>query len=97
MTWTQVYDPLGHWWLSTLVAALPVIVLLGALALLRLKAHWAALLGLAASEHHYRARGHAAAGRLDEMRKEGVTTVTCEFCNQSYLFDEADLDRIRAA
>jgi molecular chaperone Hsp33 len=34
---------------------------------------------------------------LEDMRKEGVTTVTCEFCNQSYLFDEADLDRIRAA
>jgi lactate permease len=49
MTWTQVYDPLGHWWLSTLVAAVPVIVLLGALARLRLKAHWAALLGLATS------------------------------------------------
>jgi len=44
-----VYDPLGHWWLSTLVAALPVVVLLGALAVLRIKAHWAALLGLAAS------------------------------------------------
>ena len=49
MTWTQAYDPLGHWWLSTLVAALPVVVLLGALAILRLKAHWAALFGLAAS------------------------------------------------
>src|SRR5258708_27624634 len=35
--------------MSTLVAALPVVVLLGALALLRIKAHWAALLGLAAS------------------------------------------------
>jgi molecular chaperone Hsp33 len=34
---------------------------------------------------------------LEDMRKEGVTTVTCEFCNQSYLFDEADIDRIRAA
>ena len=22
MTWTQVYDPAGHWWLSTLIAAL---------------------------------------------------------------------------
>ncbi len=49
MPWTQTYDPLGHWWLSTLVAALPVLVLLGALAIFRVKAHWAALLGLAAS------------------------------------------------
>jgi lactate permease len=49
VTWNQNYDPLGHWWLSTLIAALPVVVLLGALAVLRIKAHWAALLGLAAS------------------------------------------------
>ena len=49
MTWTQNYDPFGHWWLSTLVAALPVVVLLGALAILRMKAHFAALLGLATS------------------------------------------------
>lgn len=49
MPWTQTYDPLGHWWLSTLVASLPVLVLLGALAIFRIKAHWAALLGLAAS------------------------------------------------
>jgi lactate permease len=32
MSWTQAYDPLGHWWLSTLVAALPILVLLGLLA-----------------------------------------------------------------
>jgi lactate permease len=49
MPWTQVYDPLGRWWLSTLVAALPVVVLLSALAIFRIKAHWAALIGLAAS------------------------------------------------
>ena len=49
VTWTQGYDPLGNWLLSTLVAALPVVVLLGALAIFRVKAHWAALLGLAAS------------------------------------------------
>jgi len=34
---------------------------------------------------------------LEDMREEGVTTVTCQFCNQSYVFDAADLDRIRAA
>ena len=49
MTWNQNYDPMGHWWLSTIIATLPVVVLLGALAILRIKAHWAALLGLAAS------------------------------------------------
>jgi len=49
VTWNQNYDPMGHWWLSTIIATLPVVVLLGALAILRIKAHWAALLGLAAS------------------------------------------------
>ena len=49
MIWTQVYDPLGHWWLSTLVAAVPVLVLLGALGFFRVKAHIAALIGLATS------------------------------------------------
>jgi lactate permease len=44
--WAQVYDPTGHWWLSTMLAALPVIVLLGAMAGLRIKAHVAAVIGL---------------------------------------------------
>ena len=44
--WSQVYDPTGHWWLSTLIAALPVAVLLGSLAVFHVKAHLAALLGL---------------------------------------------------
>lgn len=47
MTWTQNYTPLGNLVISALVAALPVVVLLGALALFHIKAHWAALLGLA--------------------------------------------------
>src|SRR6266446_6728161 len=47
MTWTQVYDPFGVWWLSTLVAALPVVVLLGLLAVFRVKPHWAAMAGAA--------------------------------------------------
>ena len=31
MTWTQLYDPFGHWWLSSLVAAVPLVVLFGLL------------------------------------------------------------------
>jgi lactate permease len=46
MSWSQVYDPLGAAALSTLVAALPIAVLLGGLAVFRLRAHVAALLGL---------------------------------------------------
>jgi lactate permease len=45
MQWTQIYDPFGHWWLSTLVASLPIIVLLGLLAGLRVKPHWCAIAG----------------------------------------------------
>jgi len=47
--WPQNYDPTGRWWLSALLAALPVVVLLGTLALLHMKAHYSALLGLATS------------------------------------------------
>src|ERR1041385_8755938 len=47
MTWTQVYDPAGHWWLSTLIAALPIIVLLGLLAGFRVRAHLCAVAGAA--------------------------------------------------
>jgi lactate permease len=43
--WTQVYDPFGHWWLSTMVAALPVLVLFGLLAGLKVKPHWCAIAG----------------------------------------------------
>jgi lactate permease len=43
--WTQVYDPFGHWWLSTLVAALPIFVLFGLLVGLKVKPHWCAIGG----------------------------------------------------
>jgi len=45
--WPQPYNPLGSALLSTLVASLPVVLLLAALASHKVRAHWAALIGLA--------------------------------------------------
>jgi lactate permease len=45
MTWTQVYDPTGYWWLSTLLAALPILVLLGLLAGWKVRPHLCAIAG----------------------------------------------------
>src|SRR2546428_613783 len=45
MTWTQVYVLWGNWWLTTLLAALPIIVLFTLLAGLRVKPHWCAIAG----------------------------------------------------
>src|SRR5512137_2320565 len=50
MVWTQVYAPVANsLFISALVAAIPVILLLGALAFFHVKAHWAAVLGLASA------------------------------------------------
>jgi len=47
-TYTQVYDPFGNTIISTIVAAFPIVLLLGLIATGKIKSHWAALLGLAA-------------------------------------------------
>ena len=46
MIWTQNYDPIGNSWLSTAVAALPIVLLLALLATGRVSAPRAALAGL---------------------------------------------------
>jgi lactate permease len=46
VVWTQQYDPMGNWPLSTFLAALPVLVLLGLLASGRVSAWASALFGL---------------------------------------------------
>src|SRR3954453_21539462 len=45
--WSQVYDPTGSMLLSTILAAGTIVVLLGAIGIFEIKAHVAALLGLA--------------------------------------------------
>jgi lactate permease len=49
MSWNQLYDPCGNWILSTLVAAVPIVILLGSIAFLKIKTHWSAILGLCSS------------------------------------------------
>lgn len=45
MTWTQVYDPVGQWWLSTLIALLPIALVL-TLLIRRTMPHIAATAGM---------------------------------------------------
>jgi lactate permease len=47
--WHQVYDPIGNPFLSTVLAALPIVVLLAALGFFNVKAHLAAIAALVVS------------------------------------------------
>ena len=49
MVWQQIYDPFGSMALSTLLAAIPVVVMMAALGFFHIKAHIAAALGLVAA------------------------------------------------
>jgi len=49
MAWQQIYDPFSNMVLSTALAAVPVVVMLGCLGFLHMKAHLAAALGLLAA------------------------------------------------
>src|SRR6478736_945115 len=46
MVWLQNYNPLHNQFFSTLAAAFPVILLLGSIAILRMRIHYAAILGV---------------------------------------------------
>ena len=47
MIWLQDYNPLNNAFLSTLIASIPLVVLLGSIALLKIRIHFSAVLGLA--------------------------------------------------
>jgi lactate permease len=49
MIWQQIYDPFGNMLISTALAAIPVVVMLGALGFFHIKAHIAAGMGLIAA------------------------------------------------
>ncbi len=47
LTWQQIYDPVGNLWLSSLIAAIPIIFFFVALAVFRMKGHIAGTITVA--------------------------------------------------
>ena len=62
--WNQIYNPLGNASLSTVAAAIPVVVLLALIASGKVKAHLAAIIALIAANHHHDLGLHHAAGHV---------------------------------
>lgn len=77
MIWSQDYDPFNLPWLSTVLAATPVLVMLGGLAFLRLRAHVAALAALATALVVAVAAFGMPAGSLRGRRRSAQPTGCC--------------------
>src|ERR1700730_18610138 len=90
-TWIQVYDPFGHWWISALVAALPIVVLFTMMAGFRVKAHWAALSGAATAvlvaHFAFTMPWALAGGRLLCGVSTGLLSIVCIVVAAVYLYD----------
>src|SRR5213080_2662913 len=100
MAWTQTYDPLHSWILSTLVAALPILVLFGLLAGLRVRPHWCAIAGAvtatttavpAPAMAHQCGLTLSPASRPNSTRigKAATRVERIQLCNGSYVWVQA--------
>lgn len=89
--WQQHYNPLGHWALSTLVAALPVVVLLSSIALWRVRIHLAAtgslLLAWAIAVAVYRMPASAATAAAIFGGAYGLFPIGWIILNLIFLYD----------
>ncbi len=89
--WQQHYNPLGHWALSTLVAALPIVVLLSSIALWRVRIHMAAtgslLLAWAIAVAVYRMPASAATAAAIFGGAYGLFPIGWIILNLIFLYD----------